>query len=1073
MPREQIFIPVARGVDTSADERVRSPGELTAVTNGVFRVGDRAAIAKRNGFTRISNVVASHTGTVVRYGTPKGIFSTGEELCIRGYRNLYAYNTIESAWYDRGTLSPFTGTLETVFHDQLSHSSVDHWQNGTYRGYITMSVRQYEESTLATEFAIHWRATTTDDHVVLGDVVLAKANNTAPSRPDSPRVGGCAGKLLPCYVDGAFGAAATLRIHEYVLATPTTAPVNVVTQADVYRPITDNQRPYDIIELDDGNYAYAYVENTAQNIKLFIRSPNHLLLATNLIDTGAAGEAGNPPYEMLALHQDPATEQIYMIAVCEPSEDGTRQVEMWAFNDTTLARNWGPVVLYTIPVTEFVYSVGVAFGTDIVTGASRAVGVWTVWTRSNVDSKGNATGSEDWRIDNRSTDVLGLNLDDRHSIYNCAQRTKPFWKGGRCYVAGFTTGGKVAADASVILDLNITGSTGERMHQLAGVYDVGVAPIAGDPAVANKSVELGSANNVFTTATVDTPARYASISAAFVLDTELTPLSDLARYAGDMVELNFDEAPLSITATHGSSLVGGGACAWYSGVATEELGFAMPPMVIDTNGQTDPSGALAVGTYQYQAMWEGYDEHGNWHRSAPSPPVSGVVVAGQNSIDVTTLALGATNGLVNKRNFGMVVYRAEADGVFERISDAIRVIPNADSYYCDAYRDLGTGDLGPPIYTQGGAEVAAAMPEGAAIATVGPRRVWLSGFFRRDRIQYTKNANPGTANEDAIAPEFNEAFTYILPGGKRCTGLAIMDDKTVVFTADEVYALAGFGPDDGGSNNDFSGLQPISSDAGCIEPRSVVSVPGGVFFQSAAGIYVLTRSMEMNFIGEAVQDTLALYPTITSAVVVPGKTHIRFTCLNPLLQSVVLIYDYGIKAWTTWTPKTAAAAALHIIGATMHNGDYYMLTADGTVWQEDQLTYRDDGTAFVELRIETSWFQSKPNGWNRVRSIVAMCQRQDHHNLTMTISHDFEGAGGVGAQSYTWQEATIAQMPSPNVREQLMARVQQQKATATKVAIYDTISPSTTTGEGYTCAGFTFEVMPKRGVVKVGKQQRN
>ncbi|MEE9546951.1 MAG: hypothetical protein V3V65_05575, partial [Hyphomicrobium sp.] len=702
---------------------------------------------------------------------------------------------------------------------------------------------------------------------------------------------------------------------------------------------------------------------------------------------------------------------------------------------------------------------------------SRAVGVWTVW------KSGATAGSAVWRIDNRSTDVLGLNLDDRNSVYNAAQRTKPFWKNNRCYVVGFTTGGKVAADASVLLDLQITGAVGTRIHQLVGVYDVGVAPIAGAPALANKSVEIGSANNVFPEATV---CRFASISAAFVIDTELTPLSDLARYAGDMVELDFSEAPVSVTATHGSALVGGGVCEWYSGVTSEELGYAMPPMIVDTTAAVDPAGALPVGVFQYMATWEGYDEHGNWHRSVPTPPFSGVTLAGppaENAIDVTFLSLGPTNGFVNARNFGVVLYRAETDGVFERISDAIRVIPNAADYFCDVYRDLGTGDLGPPIYTQGGAEVAAAMPEGAAIATVGPRRVWLSGFFRRDRVQYSKKATPGTANEDAIAPEFNEAFTFVLPGGKRCTGLAIMDDKTVCFTADEVYVIAGFGPNDGGSNNDFSGLQPVSSDAGCIEPRSVVSVPGGVFFQAAAGIYVLTRNMELSFVGESVQGTLDAYPVVTSAVVVPGETHIRFTCKTPASAAaqaaVVIVYDYGVKAWTTWAPKTAGGVALDIIGATLHKGVYYILETNGTVWQEDSATFRDDGLAFVELRIETSWFQTKPNGWNRVRSIVAMCQRQDHHNLTMSIAHDFEDIGGAATQSYTWPEATISEMPDPDAREQVLARVQRQKATATKVSVHDSISASTTTGEGFTCAGFTFEVTPKRGLVKVGKQQRN
>jgi len=1042
---------------------VRGPAQLTTVTNGTYRIGARGVIAKRYGFTKLATTVQDQGGTVAFYGEPKGLFSTGTELCVRGYRNLYTWNTIESVWYDRGTLSPFTGELTTMFHDQRAQPVCDHAELGSYRGFVSVAMRQYDELQASTDFSIEFRCETTAGEMVL-QTTIANADDSAADMPHAARIATCTGKFLIAFVEDDAAGPVDLRIYQYPTATPTTAPTLAQSHADLYNASSQrNTRYYDIIALDDGNYAYAYIEQTSQDIEVHIRDSSHASQATLTINAAAGG---NVPYDYVSICQDVDNARLYLIAVANATEPTVHQVEMWALDDTNLTALWGPINLYTIDGSggEFVFSLGCVAGIPTGAVAERAVGVWGIYDADQNDSEGNSQTFHSWRIDNRSTAIDGSTLDDRDSVYNALLRTKPWVVANRFYMGAASAMNSSGNDSQCVIDLGVTGGTGNRPHAIVGMYDVGVAPAKTGTSATNDATRFGSANSV---SIVSSVARFGSVSVAYDLGSTSV---DQVRFASDLVALDYTAKPLNAQTTHGCQLIGGGLCEWYAGITTQELGSPTTPVIAATR-TFNGTGVLSNSTaYQYRVMWEGYDERGNWHRSPSSASVTATTGASDDTIDIIVPAMGTSNSIINTRSTSLVVYRANSDGVYVRISDAIRAIPNADTYFCDVYRDIGGTDVGESIYTEGGAELAAVAPEGADIMAIGPDRVWLSGFYRRDRVQYSKKANPGTANEDAIAPEFNDSFALIIPGGKRCTGIALLDDKKVVFTNDEIYAVAGFGPDDGGAQDDFSGLQRVSSDAGCIEPRSVVDFPGGVAFQSEAGIYALTRSLEVVFIGEAIAHIITTNPTITSAVLVPKQTHLRFTAVDSSGDTIIIVYDYAAKVWVSWIPLTSASAALDVIGACVHADIYYVLEKDGTVWKEDSSTYYDDVNNYPPLTIELSWLQSQPNGWQRARNVAMLGQRKNPHDLTMSVYNDFETTA---SQSVTWSATTIAAMADPDAREQLVLRIKRQKASSHKVKVVDAAGTGTTTAQGYTCAGFTFEIATKAGVAKTGSQGRN
>lgn len=1013
------------------------------MTNGYQR--KPGAASKRNGFTRLGSTIQGESGTTANQGAPKGIFSTGDEICVRGYRSLYAYVSQHGKWYNRGAISPCVGAQRNVWRDARHLMSIDTWMAGGYVVYIANAQRQVDAANNY-EYSIIFRATTADEQVVIDNATLSgpSAGSATGVTLGPVHATADASRAILMWQNGNGGT--TLTIYEWLFSTPTAAPTLQTTKNDLYIHATkQGRRSYDCCSVPSSGYwAYCYIENTAQNIKVFVMNGS-TQIATATLTTGHT-------HEVCGIAYGATSGQLYIIAA---TDSNPYQVEAWALNPASLATIVGPVVVDGYTINERVESVGIVEGA--VGGATRVACVW---------HKTATSGFNQSSLENRTFTTALASPDAKHTIYNCYPISKPWVERGRCYVAMHTcvgTENTQVGGASVVdlMSYDILGT--DRGHHLASAYNCGLC--GGD----NDDAWRGSLNQVYQVAGGQAIYRYADT----VVGYKLTNTG--SRFVGEEVEWDFTQYPVNQVVTRGAAAIGGGLISWYAGVLTEELGFYQGPVISGTASSHQVMvGTLAHGaTYTYQAHHETYDERGNLLRSIPGPTVSVTTGAGADdyAIDLTIDSPGATSRY-GRRNFGVVVYRADADGVFNRVCEPRRTqSARSGNFYFETFRDLGTVK-GTTIYTQGGAEVEAAGPDGASIICTSSQRVWLAGFGRRDRVQYSKLYNPGSASEDAIAPEYNGTFTFIIPRGKRCTGLAELDDKTIVFTADEVYAIAGNGPDDGGRGSDFSGLTPITTDTGCIEPRSVIALPGGVMFQARAGLYLLGRDLQVTFLGQPVKDDTDVFMEITSAVLVPKVNQVRFTARKGSnATSIILVYDYNTQAWSRWEPKKSGGALLDTVGACMHGDVYYVLESDGNVWAEDPSTFKDDGSVYVPLTIMWSWLQGEGQStWSRVRQVVALCAKRDNHDLLIEFYQDFEAAPSA---TKTWPESEINAQPNPDVREQMIARIARQKCTAFRVKLYDQASAGTTSGEGFNCAGLMVELGGKRGLVKAGTQQRN
>jgi hypothetical protein len=512
-------------------------------------------------------------------------------------------------------------------------------------------------------------------------------------------------------------------------------------------------------------------------------------------------------------------------------------------------------------------------------------------------------------------------------------------------------------------------------------------------------------------------------------------------------------------------------------VRTEELGHAVmpvPALVADANG-TD--GTLEDSTaYRWSAMWASYDDNGVLHRSIPSFHVTLVTGAGtgadDHTVDLRCKLNPATLRDLSMRS-DLLWFRSDvSNSNMRQVSEANRFTESGDlstDFFTVAFDDIDQS-LGAFLYTTGG-EIEAVCPEGARLPVVAGGRLWLGDLYRRDRVQYSKVFSPGTATETAIAPELNEGFGYILENGQSVSAMTELDDKIILFTEGAIFNVAGQGPADDGSANDFSGLTVLSSDGGCIEARSVVSFPDGVLFQGKAGIYMLNRGMQVLFIGKAVEDTLAAFPIITSAVLVADENQIRFTCApsSSSQNGRIIVYDYRIKQWCVWT-LPAGNDKVRPVSACMHNDEYYLLDSNAIVWKYDTSTHLDNTNEWINRIVDSGWIQSgQPAGWQRVRKVAAVLEYKSTNTVRIQAFHDYDDT--TADQAASWLTSDIRESGSDRMLPKL--HIRKQKCSSFKVRVDDTNEGAVGNGESFTVAGFLVEFMPKRGVRKLGSAHRN
>jgi hypothetical protein len=519
-----------------------------------------------------------------------------------------------------------------------------------------------------------------------------------------------------------------------------------------------------------------------------------------------------------------------------------------------------------------------------------------------------------------------------------------------------------------------------------------------------------------------------------------------------------------------------GSLSGYDGANVFEVGFPYFPGPY-SNGTgltvvTAGGGTLSAGTYEVCFEYQWRDMRGVLHRSAPSVPVSVTATAGQKlTCTVPTMTCTA------KQEAGMpaiaiVEYRTQANGtIFYRVTpDTVPTsnlnVTNAPTITFDdksSDTDIGDNSL---LDTTGG-DLESVCPPGGSFVNVYRNRLWSGGGDDPRNAWYTRLYITGEA------PSFHEVQTLSVDEGGPVIAHEVLDDTDIIFKTDRIFALIGDGPTDSGDGVDYV-VRKIASDTGCIEPRSIVLTPMGLMFQSAQGICLLDRSMQVNFIGKAVQDTVASLPICTSAVLVPAQNQVRFTFVNAAMNDGLGVwFDYVSGQWSTtdmndngFYGNRAPAASAVLWPQPGTTGVYVWVTPVGRVFSET--TSYIDGSLYTKMTVETPNIRpTGVQGFHRFRKVQVLMTKGDNHDLKLEVAYD-------GSQTYTesvtWTAAQINALP----REELQYRLQRPRAEAVRFRITD-LTPtgaSFTTGRGPILEALAIEWVGKTGPARLAAGAR-
>jgi hypothetical protein len=444
----------------------------------------------------------------------------------------------------------------------------------------------------------------------------------------------------------------------------------------------------------------------------------------------------------------------------------------------------------------------------------------------------------------------------------------------------------------------------------------------------------------------------------------------------NLVTLDLNPDTVSSVEIANTLNISGGMLWSYDGVTIAEQGFNLFPDTIAP--PTASAGSIPAGTYYYQVIYQWTDNNGNVNRSAPSIPVA-IITSGSENI----LLVIPTLRLTYKTNVSIVVYRWSVlqQVYYAILSPSVTPVPNDPTVDFVFVTDTATDAqiLGNPIlYTIGGVIEDIPGPATNLIALFN-NRLFLVDAEDTNLLWFSKQVIETTP------VEMSDLLTlYVAPttGAQGSTGpttaIAPLDDKIVLFKKDAIYYINGIGPDNTGSNSQYSDAIFISSVVGCSNQNSIIFIPNGLMFQSDKGIWLLGRDLSTSYIGAPVEN-LTLTALVKSALSIPGTNQVRFT----MDSSITLMYDYYFQQWGTFTNIPA-------ISSTLYNALHTYINSSGAVFQETPNLFLDNSNP-VLMQFTTGWGNlAGLQGYERLYFLFLLGQYITPFKLNTTIAYNYD-----------------------------------------------------------------------------------
>lgn len=199
----------------------------------------------------------------------------------------------------------------------------------------------------------------------------------------------------------------------------------------------------------------------------------------------------------------------------------------------------------------------------------------------------------------------------------------------------------------------------------------------------------------------------------------------------------------------------------------------------------------------------------------------------------------------------------------------------------------------PMLYTTGDV-LDNVSPPSAKVLCAHQNRLIMGGADDPTVIWMSKELTP------TEAPGFNDALTLTISDAGAVTGLASLNGNLVIFKRSAIFVVPGVLPDATGAAPSMGEPIKLPAGVGCIDHRSVLETPIGVFFQSERGLEILSPSLQVDLIGQKITDTLAAFPKVVSAIHYANGQEVRFLLERSDGVSLVIVnYSYLFSIWST------------------------------------------------------------------------------------------------------------------------------------------------------------------------------
>lgn len=487
-------------------------------------------------------------------------------------------------------------------------------------------------------------------------------------------------------------------------------------------------------------------------------------------------------------------------------------------------------------------------------------------------------------------------------------------------------------------------------------------------------------------------------------------------------------------------------------LASFENGFVFTPKIQSVTVQTGVANPnIASKNFSYVAVYEFYNAQGERVLSAPSPIFNVPTTSASASridIAVSSLVLSLKSKL-GSNNFdttvGVAIYRTASGGTtFYRVGSSLMTFNNGNSEVInDTAADSAILD-NEQLYTTSDVLQNDPAPS-SEFAVAGGNRLFLGGLEERDEVAYSKKQLFG----EALL--FSDFFRIRVSSGTNAdktpiSALGYMDGKAIIFRQQSIYFIQGDGPNELGVGS-FTDPEIIQSDVGCVDARSVLSMPSGLMFKSRKGIYLLDRGLAVSYIGAQVEDYND--ENIVASVLSDKFNECRFYTD----QGNCLVYNYLFGTWSVFTDQTSIDAdnwqssPVSIIG--------------NTVFKETENTYLDNGvTGFYPMKYVSPWLKlDMIQGFIRVYRLWILGNNKSTHTLKCKIYTDYDES--------TSDDYDLDLDVTDQPQYQFNIHLPNQKCQAVKFEIFDDNHAANSNGEAYDLSNIQLEIGFKAGGYKL------